>query len=91
MKHASHQSQLHRLRRINGQVAGVVRMIEKHRYCIDILTQLRAVQAALDKVEAQILREHVEHCVAGAMRSGRKRVAQKKLDELFAVLAQYGV
>jgi DNA-binding FrmR family transcriptional regulator len=90
MKHAMHDSQLVRLRRIHGQVAGLARMIEQHRYCVDILTQVRAVQAALAKVEEQILREHVEHCVGGAMRSGRKRAVRKKLDELFAVLSTFG-
>jgi CsoR family transcriptional regulator, copper-sensing transcriptional repressor len=90
MKHARHDSQLLRLKRIHGQVAGVARMIEERRYCVDILTQLRAVQAALGKVEARILREHVEHCVGDAMRSGRGRAVRNKLDELFVVLSKFG-
>jgi DNA-binding FrmR family transcriptional regulator len=90
MKHATHESQLLRLKRIHGQVAGLLRMVEKRRYCVDILTQLRAVQAALGKVESQILREHVEHCVGKAMRSGRRRAVQAKLNELFVVLSQFG-
>ena len=90
MKHASHESQLVRLKRIHGQVAGLVRMLEEHRYCVDILTQLRAVRAALGKVEEQILREHVEHCVGDAVRSGKQAAVQDKLDELFAVLSKFG-
>jgi DNA-binding FrmR family transcriptional regulator len=57
---------------------------------MDILTQLRAARAALGKVEEQILREHIEHCVAGAMRSGRQAAVQEKVDELFAVLSKFG-
>jgi DNA-binding FrmR family transcriptional regulator len=90
MKHASHVSQLQRLRRIHGQVAGLVRMVEDQRYCVDILTQLRAARAALGKVEEQILREHIAHCVAGAARSGRQGGVQEKVDELFAVLSKFG-
>ena len=90
MKHASHESQLPRLQRIHGQVGGLLRMVEERRYCMEILTQLRAVRAALGKVEEHILREHVEHCVADAMRSGKAQAVQAKLDELFAVLAKFG-
>jgi DNA-binding FrmR family transcriptional regulator len=90
MKHATHDSQLLRLKRIHGQVSGLVRMVEERRYCVDILTQLRAVRAALGKVEEQILREHVAHCVGGAMRSGRQSAVQEKLDELFGVLSKFG-
>ncbi len=90
MKHASHTAQLLRLKRIHGQVAGLIRMVEEERYCVEILTQLRAVGAALAKVEEQILREHVEHCVGGAVRSGKTAAAREKLDELFDVLSRFG-
>ena len=53
-----------RLNRIEGQVRGLVRMVEEKRYCVDILTQIRAARAALRRVEEAVLREHVEHCVA---------------------------
>lgn len=79
-----------RLKRIHGQVAGLIRMVEDGRYCVDILTQLRAVGAALGKVEERILREHVEHCVGKAVRSGRTVAVQKKLEELFDVLSRFG-
>ena len=90
MKHASHESQLARLRRIHGQVAGLLRMVEERRYCLEILTQLRAVRAALGKVEENILREHVEHCVGDAVRSGKQAAVKQKLDELFDVLSRFG-
>src|SRR4051795_1692962 len=57
---------LNRLRRIQGQVGGVERMVEEDRYCIDVLTQISAVQAALDKVALGLLDEHARHCVMGA-------------------------
>jgi CsoR family transcriptional regulator, copper-sensing transcriptional repressor len=89
MKHTTHESQLARLKRIHGQVAGLIRMVERRRYCVEILTQLRAVRAALGKVEENILREHVEHCVGDAVRSGKPAAVKEKLDELFEVLSRF--
>ena len=80
------KSQLARLRRIEGQVRGVARMIEEDRYCIDILTQIRAVSAALDKVEQETLGDHLQHCVAHAFHAGSSRDRQTKIDELLEVL-----
>jgi DNA-binding FrmR family transcriptional regulator len=57
---------LKRLRRIEGQVRGVERMVEEDRYCIDVVTQVTAIQAALDKVALELLSEHAAHCVVGA-------------------------
>ncbi len=90
MKQASHQSQLSRLKRIEGQVRGLARMIEEERYCIDILTQVRAARAALRKVEEQILREHVEHCVVQAVQGGGEE-RRKKIDELLDAVARFSV
>lgn len=89
-KHPEHHEQLKRLARIRGQIDGIGRMIEEKRYCVDILTQLRAVHAALRKVEEQILRDHVEHCVAGALKSSEPGDGREKLDELFDVLGRFG-
>ena len=89
MKHARHLGQLQRLRRIEGQVRGIVGMVEQERYCVEILTQLRAVRAALRKVEDSVLREHVEHCVAQALRSGGAAERRGKVDELLAVLGRF--
>ncbi|HET6654981.1 MAG TPA: metal-sensitive transcriptional regulator [Gammaproteobacteria bacterium] len=90
MKHASHTSQLGRLRRIHGQVGGLVRMVEEERYCADILTQVRAVQGALRRVEQEILKGHIDHCVAGAVEGGDARERQAKLTELYDILERFG-
>lgn len=78
--HACHGDQQVRMSRIAGQVAGIQKMIEDGRYCMDILIQLRAVRAALKKVEGNILRRHMQHCVAQAM--GDAAEAQEKVAEL---------
>jgi DNA-binding FrmR family transcriptional regulator len=59
-----------RLRRIEGQVRGIQKMVEDDRYCIDVLTQVNATRAALESVALQLLADHTEHCVAEAIRSG---------------------
>ena len=82
-----HRSQLGRLRKIEGQVRGVQRMIEDDRYCMDVLTQMRAIRRALAKVEEQVLAEHVRSCVADAVRSGDERDREDKLQELMEVFA----
>jgi len=87
--HARHTGQLERLRRIEGQVGGLVRMVEQERYCVDILTQIRAARAALRRVEEAVLREHVEHCVAQAIRSGSAAEQRGKVDELLEVLGRF--
>ena len=81
---ATKDALLTRLRRIEGQVRGVERMVEDDRYCIDVLTQISAVQAALDKVALGLLDEHARHCVAGA--DGDDQV--DKTDELMAAVAR---
>jgi DNA-binding FrmR family transcriptional regulator len=79
-----------RLRRIAGQVAGVERMVEQDRYCVDVLMQIAAVRAALDRVGKAVLRSHVETCVAEAFASGRRRDREQKLEELLEVFARFG-
>ena len=78
-----------RLARIEGQVRGVARMLEEDRYCIDVLDQLQAVKAALKKVEEQILKNHVDHCVAKAVETGDIADQRKKFAELADLLARY--
>jgi DNA-binding FrmR family transcriptional regulator len=80
------KSQLARLGRIEGQVRGIARMMEADRYCIDVLTQIRAVRAALDKVEQETLSDHLKHCVAHAFHAGTEDDRQTKIDELLEVL-----
>ena len=73
---------LNRLNRVEGQVRGIARMVEQDRYCLDILTQLHAVRAALRRVESEVLKEHLEHCVTGAMVSGDAAEREQKTAEL---------
>ena len=79
---------LKRLGRIEGQVRGLARMLDEDRYCIDIVTQISAVRAALRKVEEEVLRDHVGHCVEHAIRSGNKSEQRKKVAELMVVFAR---
>lgn len=74
-----------RLARVEGQVRGVARMVEEERYCIDVLTQISAVQAALDKVALGLLDEHTRHCVVGAQ-DGALR--DERTEELLAAIAR---
>jgi DNA-binding FrmR family transcriptional regulator len=85
---ASKASRLKRLSRIEGQVRGLSRMVEEDRYCIDIVTQIAAVRAALRRVEEDVLRDHIGHCVTHAMVSGDKAEQTRKIDELMDVLAR---
>jgi DNA-binding FrmR family transcriptional regulator len=75
-----------RLRRIEGQVGGLLRMVENDRYCVDILTQINAVRAALHKVEEKILHDHVSHCVADAFASGNAINQRHKVEELITTI-----
>ena len=77
---------LNRLRRIEGQVRGVARMVEDDRYCIDVLTQLQAVRAALSRVESEMLKGHLGHCIEGAIVSGDVTEQRKKASELIELL-----
>ena len=77
-----------RLSRIEGQVRGLARMVEDDRYCIDVVTQISAVRAALARVEEEVLRDHVAHCVEHAISSGNAAEQRKKVAELMDVLAR---
>lgn len=79
-----------RLRRIEGQVQGLQRMVEGDAYCVDILLQVSAVQGALEQVQKLLLGRHIESCVADAMRSGSKGDRQQKIDELLEVFTRFG-
>ncbi|OAF00790.1 transcriptional regulator [Bradyrhizobium centrolobii] len=77
-----------RLGRIEGQVRGLSKMVEEDRYCIDIVTQISAVRAALRRVEEEILKDHVAHCVEHAIASGDKADQREKIAELMAVIGR---
>jgi DNA-binding FrmR family transcriptional regulator len=79
-----------RLRRIAGQVAGIQRMVEEDRYCVDVLLQIAAVRAALEQVGKRLLAAHVETCVADAFASGSARERRRKMDELLEVFGRFG-
>lgn len=79
-----------RLRRIEGQVQGLQRMIAADAYCVDILLQVSAVQGALEQVQKLLLGRHIESCVADALRSGSRTERQRKVDELLEVFARFG-
>ena len=79
-------SSLKRLNRIEGQVRGLSRMVEEDRYCIDIVTQISAVRAALRRAEEEILTDHVANCIEDAIASGNKSEQRRKVAELTSVL-----
>ena len=77
---------VNRLSRIEGQVRGISKMVDEGRYCIDVLTQLQAVRAALAKVETTMLRDHLGHCIEGAITSGDAEDQRAKAAELISLL-----
>jgi DNA-binding FrmR family transcriptional regulator len=74
-----------RLRRISGQIGGIERMVEEERYCIDILTQISAAQAAIDKVALALLDEHTRHCVVGAETAAAR---EEKTEEMMEAVGR---
>jgi DNA-binding FrmR family transcriptional regulator len=88
MQQEAKSSCLKRLGRIEGQVRGLARMVEDDRYCIDIVTQISAVRAALRRLEEEILRDHVGHCVEHAIAAGSKADQRQKVAELMDVIGR---
>ncbi len=84
----SHVDNLVALRRIEGQVRGVQRMIEERKYCIDILNQIYAIKGALSRVEERILEKHFRNCVNEAVKGSSEREKQQKMDEIFKLIHQ---
>jgi len=80
---------LARLRRIEGQVQGIQRMLEEDKYCVDVLLQLSAVQGAVEQVQKIVLGQHIESCVSDAIRSGNARERQRKVAELLEVFSRF--
>ena len=77
-----------RLARVEGQVRGVRGMVESEAYCIDVITQIAAIRAALRGVEEEILKDHVAHCVEHAIASGNKAEQRRKIEELMNVVGR---
>jgi DNA-binding FrmR family transcriptional regulator len=88
MHETAKDSCINRLNRIEGQVRGLSRMVEEGRYCIDIITQISAVRAALRRVEEEVLRDHIGHCVKEAMQSDDVRSQDRTINELIDVFAR---
>jgi len=88
MRPLAKTSVLKRLKRIEGQVRGLSRMVEDDRYCIDIVTQLSAARAALRRAEEEILADHIAHCVEHAIASGNKAEQRRKVAELTNALGR---
>jgi DNA-binding FrmR family transcriptional regulator len=78
-----------RLRRIEGQVRGIEKMVDEDRYCVDVLTQISAVTKALESLAYEVLDDHVKHCVAGALASGDEKTAADKTNELLAAVQRF--
>ena len=85
----NHTTQLQRLRRIEGQIRGVIKMIENKRYCMDILQQTRAISAALKAVENNIMEDHMQSCVTTALKSNKKKEQANKIKEVIEVISKF--
>ena len=85
-KHPSHEDNLTGLRRIEGQVRGIQRMINDRKYCIDILTQISAIKGALSRVEEKILEKHFKNCVTEAVKGTSEKEQQQKLKEILTLI-----
>ena len=85
----SHEEEIVRLKRIEGQIRGVQKMIEDKRYCIDILTQLTSIVGAVKSVEENILERHLKGCVKKSFNSGSREDRTKKIDEVIDVLRKF--
>jgi DNA-binding FrmR family transcriptional regulator len=83
------ESLVRRLRRIEGQVRGLQRMVEERRYCVDILTQIEAVSAALARVQDSVLESHLNLCVAESLEGGDRQARREKIDEVVTLLKKY--
>ena len=84
----THGEQLEYLKKIEGQIRGVQRMIEEQRYCIDIITQLRSIVGALHRTEDAIFKKHLQGCVAGALRGKSDVEKQRKIDEVVGLISK---
>jgi len=85
----THAEQIVHLKRIEGQIRGVQKMIESGDYCVDILTQLHAVIGAMKHVETNVFKKHLQGCVAGAIKGRSEKETHEKIDEVIALLARF--
>ncbi|MCK4978852.1 MAG: metal-sensitive transcriptional regulator [Candidatus Delongbacteria bacterium] len=83
------EENINRLNKIEGQVRGIKKMIEDHRYCIDILTQTKAIRSAIVKVEEKILENHLNTCVRSSFKSNNERDIEDKIGEIIKIISNY--
>ena len=83
-----HKEQISRLAKVEGQIKGITRMIEDRRYCIDIVSQIKAVQSALKQVQMGVLEKHIHHCVAESVRSKDPKNFEEKVEEIVQVVSK---
>ncbi len=88
-EYPDHKDNLDALRRIEGQVRGIIRMIEERRYCVDILTQINSINAALFRVQDKILEKHLQGCVTNALKGKSDLERQKTVNEIFDLLKRF--
>ncbi len=84
----NHEDQLKRLNRIDGQLKGIRKMIEERRYCIDIISQIKAVGGALNQVQMGVLERHIHHCVLESMKTKNPQLFEDKIEEIVKVLGK---
>lgn len=80
---------LKRLKRIEGQIRGVINMVDENRYCVDILNQTKAINSAIEKVDNLIIKQHLNSCVVNAIKSGNKEDKDTKIDEIIQLFSKY--
>jgi DNA-binding FrmR family transcriptional regulator len=85
----THDGQLVFLKKIEGQIRGIQKMIAQRRYCVDIITQIHSIIGALYRVEDQIFKKHLDSCVANAMKEKSERQKQEKIDEIMELVARF--
>ena len=85
-KGTDHRAKLSRMNKIEGQVRGIKKMIEEEKYCVEILTQFKAVRSALKSMEMAILEDHMNHCLMDALNSGSKKESKDKINEITDLL-----
>ncbi len=88
-KKTTHSEQLVYLKKIEGQVRGLQKMVEEGRYCVDIITQVHSVIGALYRVEDKIFRKHLDNCVAGALKGSSEKEKQDKINEIMELIARF--
>lgn len=89
LRSENHGKLIHRLRRIEGQVRGIQKMVEEGRYCVDVMTQIDAVAAALARVQDGVLESHLEHCMSEALEGADLGARREKVDEVVTLLRKY--